>query len=283
MIEININYNCHKYFRMKNKVVIITGGSSGIGKALAEVFGKNGSKVVITGRNSANLEEASKELTAKGIDNLTFAGDVSVEKENELLVKAVIEKYGNIDILINNAGMSMRALFADADLGVIKKLMDVNFYGTVFATKYALPYIVKNKGSIIGISSIAGHRGLPGRIGYSASKFAMHGFLESLRTELLKTGVHVLLACPGFIATNIRNTALDAHGQAQGESPMDEKKLMSAETAAQFIYDAVVKRKRDLVLTSQGKITVFLNKLFPGFMDGMVYNHFKKEKDSPLK
>jgi len=268
---------------MKNKVVIVTGGSSGIGKALAEVFGKNGSKVVITGRNSANLAEASQELTTKGIDNMAFVGDVSVEKENELLVKAVIEKYGTIDILINNAGMSMRALFADADLSVIKKLMDVNFYGTVYATKYALPHIMKSKGSIVGISSIAGHRGLPGRIGYSASKFAMHGFLESLRTELLKSGVHVLLACPGFIATNIRNTALDANGQAQGESPMDEKKLMSAETAAQFIYEAVVKRKRDLVLTSQGKMTVLLNKLFPGFMDGMVYNHFKKEKDSPLK
>lgn len=206
-----------------------------------------------------------------------------LKRKTKLLVKAVIEKFGKIDILINNAGLSMRALFQDVDLEVVKTLMNVNFYGTVFATKYALPHILASKGSIVGISSIAGHRGLPGRIAYSSSKFAMHGFLESLRTELLHSGVHVLLACPGFIATNIRNTALGPNGKPQGESPLDEKKLMSAETAATYIYHAVVKRKRDLVLTFQGKMTVFLNKLFPGFMDTMVYNHFKKEKDSPLK
>ena len=268
---------------MKNKVVIITGGSSGIGKALAVVFGKNGSKVVITGRNTANLEEAANELTALGIDNFSFVGDVSNELENDLLVKAVIEKYGKIDVLINNAGLSMRALFADLDLSVIRKLMDVNFYGTVFATKYALPHILESKGSIVAISSVAGYRGLPARTGYSASKFAIHGFLESLRTELLKSGVHVLLACPGFIATNIRNSALTANGQVQGDSPLEEKNLMTAEEAATHIYQAVVKRKRDIVLTTQGKLTVWLNKLIPGFMDGVVYNHFRKEKDSPLK
>lgn len=268
---------------MKNKVVIITGGTSGIGKALALVFGKNGSKVVVTGRTSQNVQSTESELKGLGIECFGFVGDVSVEKENELLVKAVIEKFGKIDILINNAGLSMRALFQEVDLEVVKTLMNVNFYGTVYATKYALPYILESKGSIVGISSIAGHRGLPGRIAYSSSKFAMHGFLESLRTELLHSGVHVLLACPGFIATNIRNTALGPDGKPQGESPMDEKKLMPAETAATYIYNAVVKRKRDLVLTSQGKMTVLLNKLFPGFMDTMVYNHFKKEKDSPLK
>jgi short-subunit dehydrogenase len=268
---------------MKNKVVIITGGSSGIGKALAVVFGKNGSKVVITGRNTANLEEAANELTALGIDNFSFVGDVSNELENDLLVKAVIEKYGKIDVLINNAGLSMRALFADLDLSVIRKLMNVNFYGTVYATKYALPHILESKGSIVAISSVAGYRGLPARTGYSASKFAIHGFLESLRTELLKSGVHVLLACPGFIATNIRNSALTANGQVQGDSPLEEKNLMTAEEAATHIYQAVVKRKRDIVLTTQGKLTVWLNKLIPGFMDGVVYNHFRKEKDSPLK
>jgi short-subunit dehydrogenase len=153
----------------------------------------------------------------------------------------------------------------------------------VYATKYALPEIIKSQGSIIGISSIAGYRGLPGRTGYSASKFAMQGFLESLRTELLKKNVHVLVACPGFTTSNIRNSALSADGSTQGESPRDEAKMMTAEEVAAHIYKATVYRKRDLVLTTQGKLTVLMNKFFPSFMDKMVYNVLAKEKDSPFK
>ena len=193
-----------------------------------------------------------------------------------------MEKFGKIDVLVNNAGISMRALFDGIDLGVIKKVMDINFYGTVYATHACISQIIKNKGSIIGISSIAGYRGLPARTGYSASKFAMQGFLESLRTELLHTGVHILVACPGFTATNIRNTALSANGSSQAESPLDENKMMTADAVAERIFQATVARKRDLVMTTQGRLTVFLNKFFPAFMDKMVYNHFKKEADSPL-
>ncbi len=268
---------------MKNKVVIITGGSSGIGKACAEVFGKNGSKIVITGRNELNLNETAAELKQKDIEVLAVVSDVSNEEDAKKTVDAALATFGRIDVLINNAGISMRALFNDTDISVIKKVMDINFYGTVYSTKYALPEILKNKGSVIGISSIAGYRGLPGRTGYSASKFAMQGFLEALRTELLKKDVHILVACPGFTASNIRNTALAANGQTQGESPREENKMMSAEEVARHIYQATVKRKRDLVLTGQGKMTVLLNKWFPGFMDKMVYNHMAKEKDSPFK
>ena len=128
-----------------------------------------------------------------------------------------------------------------------------------------------------------GFRGLPARSGYSASKFAMHGFLESLRTELLESGVHVLVACPGFTASNIRKVALTSDGSAQGDTPLKEQKLMTAEEVADRIFKSVAKRKRTLVLTSQGRMTVFLNKLFPKFMDRMVFNHFRKEPDSPLK
>ncbi|MBX9852111.1 MAG: SDR family oxidoreductase [Cytophagaceae bacterium] len=268
---------------MKNKVIIITGGSSGIGKACAEHFGKAGSKIVITGRNQENLDKEVKALQKAGIDALGVNADVSIENDNIKVITETINKFGKIDVLINNAGISMRALFEDLDVSVIRKVMDINFYGTVYATKYALPYIIKSKGSIVGISSIAGYRGLPGRTGYSASKFAMQGFMESLRTELLKKEVHVLVACPGFTASNIRNTALSKDGKTQGESPRDEEKMMSPEEVAEAIYIAVKKRKRDLVLTMQGKMTVFLNKWFPSFMDRMVYNHMAKEKDSPLK
>ena len=197
---------------MKDKVVIITGGSSGIGKALAYEFGSKGSKVLITGRNKQELDATVAELKTSGVVVEGFQADVSIEADNKRMAEAAITHFGKIDILINNAGISMRALFDEVDLDVVKKVMDINFYGVLYATKYCLPEIKKHNGSVIGISSIAGFRGLPGRTGYSASKFALNGFLEVLRTELLKTGVHVLTACPGFTASNIRKRSLTKDG-----------------------------------------------------------------------
>ncbi|HEY4652727.1 MAG TPA: SDR family oxidoreductase [Pontibacter sp.] len=268
---------------MKDKVVLITGGTSGIGKACAFAFGKAGAKVAISGRNQQNLDQTSQELAAAGIENAAINADVSLEADCQRMVQETIDRFGKLDVLINNAGISMRALFQDLDLDVIRKVMDINFWGTVYTTKFALPYIMATKGSVIGISSIAGYRGLPARTGYSASKFAMHGFLETLRTEMLHKGVHVLVACPGFTASNIRNTALAANGQQQGESPRDEGNMMTAEEVADQILKATIKRKRDLVMTFQGKLTVFLNKWLPGLTDKLVFNVMAKEKDSPLK
>ena len=268
---------------MKGKAVIITGGSSGIGKALGEVFGKQGSKVLITGRNKAELDEAVQELLRKGIDVAGCQADVSIEADNQRMASEAIRLFGKIDILINNAGITMRSLFEEVDLDVVKKVMDINFYGVLYATKCCLPEIIKNKGSVIGISSVAGYRGLPGRTGYSASKFALNGFLEVLRTEMLKKDVHVLTACPGFTTSNIRKRSLTKDGSLQGDSPRDENKMMSAEDCAQHIYKATVKRKNIIVLTVEGKFTVLLNKWFPGLMDRIVYDVMAKEPDSPLK
>lgn len=268
---------------MKNKVVIITGGSSGIGRACAFAFGKAGAKIVITGRDANKLEEVSDGLANMGVETLALIADVSNERNSEILVEQTIHRFGRIDILINNAGISMRALFEDLEMKVFKKVMDINFYGTVYATKYCLPHILETKGSIVGISSINGYRGTPARTAYTASKYAMQGFLESLRTEVMNRGVHVLVACPGFTSSNIRNAALVADGSVQGESPREEDKMMSAEEVADEILKATKKRKRDIVLTTQGKLAVFLNKWAPGFMDKVVYNHMAKEKDSPFK
>jgi dehydrogenase/reductase SDR family member 7B len=268
---------------MKDKVVIITGGSSGIGKAMAEVFGLNGSKIFITGRNLTDLHQAVTDLKSKGIDAHGFQADVSVEDDNRKMAEEAIQKFGRIDVLINNAGISMRALFSEVDLDVVKKVMDINFYGVLYATKYCLPEIMKHQGSVVGISSIAGYRGLPGRTGYSASKFALNGFLEVLRTEMLKKDVHVLTACPGFTASNIRKRSLTKDGTSQGESPRDEAAMMSAEECAQHIYKATVKRKKILILTGQGKLTVFLNKFLPGLTDKLVYNVMAKEANAPIK
>ena len=222
-------------------------------------------------------------MIRSGYEVYAVPTDVSKNNDCKNLIKKTIDEYGNIDILINNAGISMRALFEDLDLKVLKNLMDINFWGTVFCTKYALPYLLKSKGSVVGVSSIAGFKGLPGRTGYSASKFAIHGFLETLRTENLKKNLHVLIACPGFTNTNIRRTALNKNGSQQGETPRDEDKMMSPEEVAVRIRKAVEKRKRTLILTTQGKMTVLLNKLFPKLMDKMVYNHMAKEPDSPFK
>lgn len=262
-------------------VTIITGASSGIGKALVLEWLGRGAKVVLAARN----EEAMKDIVA-GFDAdqyLIIPTDVGKEIECEQLIQAAVKRYGGIDVLINNAGISMRALFADVDLAVIDRLMQVNFWGTVYCTKYALPYLLESKGSVVGVSSIAGYKGLPARSGYSASKFAMQGFLESLRIENLKTGLHVLIACPGFTASNIRKTALAKDGSTQGESPRAEEQMMPAETVASRIAEAVIKRKHTLILTRQGKLTVFLNKLMPGLTDKLVYNHMAKEQDSPFK
>ena len=263
---------------MKGKVVLITGGTSGIGRASAVAFGQAGAQVVITGRDTARLQETAQQLSSLGIQHHTVRADVGIVADSERAVAETIATFGRLDVLINNAGISMRALFQDADVGVIERRMQTNFFGTVYTTKFALPHIQASKGSIVGISSIAGYRGLPGRTGYSASKFAMNGFLEALRTELLPQGVHVLVACPGFTASNIRQTALAADGSAQGESPRDEAQMMSSEEVAQHLVSAVRQRRRDLVLTSQGKLTVFLNKLLPGLTDKLVLNHFRKEE-----
>lgn len=268
---------------MQQKVVLITGASSGIGRALAFAFGREGANIVICARKAEALTTVSAELRRAGIDNLALTADVAVESDVKNLIEQAVAHYGRLDILINNAGISMRSTVLDADPEVFRKLMDINYMGTVYATRYALPHILKTQGSVVGISSIAGFRGLPVRAGYSASKFAMNGFLEALRTELLHTGVHVLTACPGFTASNIRVASLNGSGHQTGESMRDEGNMMSAEECAEHILKAVKKRKRELILTTQGKLTVWLNKLFPALTDRLVYNTLAKEKDSPLK
>jgi dehydrogenase/reductase SDR family member 7B len=269
--------------KLKDKVVIITGATSGIGEACALTFGKEGAKIVITGRNQEKLDQSSSHLKSLGIEVLPILADAGSETDNKKMVDESIQAFGRIDILINNAGISMRALFQDLDLEVFRKVMDTNFWGTVYATKYCLPAILESKGSIIGISSINGFRGTPARTAYTASKFAMNGFFESLRTEVMNQGVHVMVVAPGFTASNIRNNALTANGHAQGASPRDEGKMMTAEEVAEEILKATLRRKRDLVLTTQGKLAVFFNKWVPKFMDGVVYREMAREKDSPLK
>lgn len=268
----------------KDKTVVITGASSGIGLALAEAFASHGAHVVLGARRYVDLCVLAQDLEKRyPVRALAVQCDVSVEQDCEQLVSQAMATFGRIDVLVNNAGISMRALFADAEVSVLKRLMDVNFWGTVYCTKFALPHLLETAGSVVAVSSIAGYRGLPGRTGYSASKFAMNGFVESLRVENLKTGLHVMLACPGFTASNIRETALNKEGNQQGESSMDEQAMMSAEAVAKRIMDGVRQRKRTLVMTRQGKLAVWMNKWAPAWVDKQVYRLFAKEKNPLIR
>ena len=217
---------------MKNKVIIITGASSGIGKALAFALAKKGNKLVLAGRNKEKLNAVLQKINEVNISAISIVTDVCKKEDCKNLINKCITEFGRIDVLINNAGISMRALFNESDLEVIDKVMNTNFWGTVFCTKYALPYLLQSKGSLVGVSSIAGHIGLPERSAYSASKFAMNGFLESVRSENMENDLHVLIACPGFTASNIRKAALTKDGTPQKESPRNEQKMMTAKKVA---------------------------------------------------
>ncbi len=275
-----IGANTHLFLRkminMKtffhNKVVAITGGSDGIGKALIETLLPLGAKVATCARNPDKLHDLKATFPEMPLH--CVVADVSNYEDCKLFIDGTLETFGCIDILINNAGISMRAELMDVDVSVIKKLMDINFMGSVYCTKLALHSIIAQKGSIVGISSIAGFRGLPGRSGYSASKFALNGWLESIRTELMPLDVNVLWVCPGFTKSNIRNAALNKNAQQQGESPLQENELMSAETCAMHILTAIQKKKRTCVLTFKGKQTIFINKFLPQLADKLVRKFF---------
>jgi short-subunit dehydrogenase len=259
----------------KNKVVAVTGGTDGIGKALVDLLLAKGANVATCGRNHDKLYDLQAEYPSYPLH--TVVADVSNENNCRHFIESASDVFGGIDILINNAGISMRALLKDTSTEVIREVMEINFYGAVYCTKFALNSLIQRKGTIVGISSIAGYRGLPGRSGYSASKFALQGWLEAIRTELMDDGVHVMWVCPGFTASNIRNAALNDQGLPQGESPMDENKMMRADECAAHILKAIEKKKRSLILTFTGKRTVFMNKFFPSLADRLVQKFFFRD------
>lgn len=263
----------------KNKVVAITGGSEGIGKALIEVLIPLGAKIATCARNYDKLYTLQLQYSNVMLHIMTC--DVSNQQDCKRFIDSTIATFGGIDILVNNAGINIRGLFKDTGVEAIEKIMATNFYGAVYCTQYALPSIMERKGSIVGISSIAGYRGLPGRSGYSASKFALQGWMEALRTELLNTGINIMWVAPGFTGSNIRQAApVIGEGnlsEYQPTSAADEEKMMPATEVARHIIHAIEKNKRNLVLTFTGKRTVFMNKLFPAWADKLVNKFFIKD------
>ena len=268
---------------LKDKVIVITGASSGIGEAMALEYAAQGARVVLGARSIPKLQLLAGDIRSRGGQAAWCGVDVTDPQQCFELINTAVREFGGIDVLICNAGISMRALFDDVDLDVLHRLMDVNFWGTVNCCKFALPHLQASKGSIVGISSVAGLHGLPGRTGYSASKYAMTGFLETLRIENLKKGLHVMVACPGFTASNVRFAALTADGSSQGETPRDEGKMMTPEQVARIVARGILRRKRLCLMEAEGRATHFVKKFAPGFLDRMFYLVVSKEPDSPLK
>ena len=272
-----------------SKFIIVTGASSGIGLASVYRFMELGAKVVLAARSIDKLEKIADDLNQKFAAHSSrpiahcIKTDVTKEEDCKNLIEKTVDKFGKIDVLVNNAGISMRAVFKDLDLKVMHSLMDTNFWGTVYCTKYALPYLLESKGTVVGVISTAGYVGLPARTAYSASKFAVRGFLETLRIEHLYDGLHVMIFAPGFTTSNIRNVALTADGSPQGETPRDENRMMSAERVARILSRGIARRKAEMVLTPLGKATLFVSRNLPRVTDKVEYRMMANEPNSPLK
>jgi len=261
------------------RVAWVTGASSGIGEALVHKLVREGWGVVAFARRRERLDSLAAHYPQQV---LPFVGDVTKAADCEAAVEAALNRFGHLHAVIANAGISMRALVEESREAVLREVMEVNFWGAVHTIRAALPFIKRHRGWIVGVSSIAGFRGLPARSAYSASKFALNGFLEALRVELRPAGVRVLIAAPGFTRSEIRERALTALGTPQAESPLPEDKLMSAEAVADAIYRAMMQGRKYLVLTGEGRLVRWLNCIVPGWLDKVLYERFAAEAGSPL-
>lgn len=268
---------------LKGKNILITGASSGIGEALAREAAKAGANLALAARSKDKLALMKQEIEKLGISVATVPTDVTKEDECHNFIAESIAQLGGIDILINNAGISMRAPFEEVKSEVLREIMDVNFWGTVYCSQAALPELLKNKGSLVAVSSVTGFKGLPGRTGYASSKFAMNGLFESLRMEYMSRGLHTLIACPGFTASNIRYNAKLADGSAQGDTPADESKMDKAEDVARDILQAIRDRKDFMLQNKQGRLIFWMNKFFPKYLERKIHKAIAAEPNSPIK
>jgi len=255
------------------RVIVITGASDGIGAEMARQLAANegaGVALVLAARNAAGLEAVAGACAALGTQTLTVPTDVGVQIQCRRLVVSAVERFGRIDVLVNNAGRSAHALFEEVeDLSWYEELMRVNLWGAIWCTQAALPALKASRGSIVAVSSLAGLVGVPGRTAYSATKFAMAGFFEALRAELKGDGVSVTTAYPGVVATRIRHRGFNAQGGELGASSLKEEGAMSVEECARLVIAGMNKRKREVVMTAKGRIGRFLKLVAPGLVEDM--------------
>ncbi len=246
-----------------NKIVWITGASSGIGEALAYAFAKQGAKLVLSARRENELQRVKNGCTGSP-DILLLPFDLEDTSKVDILTQQVIKYFGRIDILINNGGISQRSLTKDTPIELDRKLMEVNYFSYVALTKSLLPQFIKqNSGHIVVISSIAGKFGFHLRSGYSASKHALHGFFESLRMEVYDNNIQVLMVCPGKIKTNVSINAITESGAKLNEMEASHEKAMSGEDCAAQIVRAISKNKYEVFIGGGELNAVRLKRFFP--------------------
>ncbi len=252
----------------KKKVVAITGASSGIGKALALQLAQQGAYLALGARNPKKLEKVAALCRKSRGEAIAVTVDVTNELQCKIFIEKTIARYHRLDILINNAGITMWAYFENIEnLDILRNIMEVNYMGSVNCTYYALPYLIKSKGRLVGISSLTGKSGVPTRSGYAASKHAMAGFFDTLRIELQEKGVSVTMIYPGFVSTEIRKRAIGPNGKPLGKSPVKEMQVMTPEKCAAIIIRAVAKRKREIVMTLRGKLGLWVKLIAPRLVD----------------
>ena len=263
------------------RVIVITGSSDGIGAEMARQLAASegaGVALVLAARNREALDAVAGACSALGAQTLVVPTDVSDQQQCRDLVAAAVARFGRIDALVNNAGRSAHALFEDVeDLGWYEELMRINLWGSVWCTHAALPHLKAARGSIVAVSSLAGLVGVPGRTAYGATKFAMTGFFEALRVELKGAGVSVTTAFPGVVATKIRHHGFNAAGQQPGTSALKEDDAMPVEECARLIIDGMNRRKREVVMTSKGKVGRFLKLIAPGLVEKLALAALKDE------
>ena len=249
---------------LKDKIVWITGATSGIGEALAIQCAKQGAKLILSARRVEELQRVKNICGLSDDRVLILPLDLSNTNDINGLCKKAIDKFGRIDILINNGGISQRALTKDTSLEIDRKIMEVNFFGTVALTKAVLPYMLEKKsGHIVVISSIAGKLGYYLRSAYSGSKHALHGFFESLRMEVRNDNINVTIVCPGKIQTNISVNAVNEKGEHSGKMEKSHAKAMSSDECAKQIIKAIKKNKEEVLIGGKELATVWIKRFFP--------------------
>ncbi len=259
------------------RVVVVTGGGSGLGAAYARRFARAGAKLALLDVDAAKAAALAEELAHAGGEAIGLGCDVRDENACRNAIAAVIERFGGIDVLVNNAGITHRSAFTETDGAVLRRVMDVNLFGAVHCTQAALPSLLARGGLIIAVSSIAGVAPLYGRTGYAASKHAVVGLFSSLRTELAPRGVDVLVVCPGFTATGIGAAALDGDGRTTAHPQSTVGRVATPESVADAVYRAACAGRTLLVLTAAGKAAFFLSRLAPSLYERLMVRSLRGE------
>ena len=261
-----------------NKTIVLTGASEGIGAEVARQLAAEKPRLVLAARNEERLNEVAFRCRKAGAEILVVPTDVADRQQCERLIVQATERFGGIDVLLNNAGISMHARFDEiTELATFETLMAVNFFGAMWCTHAALPALKHSRGLVVAMSSLAGRTGVPGRTAYCASKFAMSGFFEALRIELADSGVGVTMLFPGVVATEIRRNGLDGSGARSGKSGLDEKGAMSTERCARLAIAGMRARKREVFMTTQGRLGIKLKAFAPQVIDRLAIRALAKE------